>query len=116
LAPWRRPRAALAIWSHKILRWATPWLVLTAFLSALSGAASGSWFAATVAGAIFLGAFAAVLGQVVASSGRRPPRVLAFARAFGIVNLAFARAWVDVFRGRRIEAWTGLEWERPSQG
>ncbi len=36
--------------------------------------------------------------------------------AFGIVNLAFARAWLDVLRGRRIEAWSGLEWERPGQG
>ena len=28
LAPWRRPGPAVAIWSHKLLRWATPWLVV----------------------------------------------------------------------------------------
>ena len=28
LAPWRRPGPAVAIWSHKLLRWATPWFVL----------------------------------------------------------------------------------------
>ncbi len=27
LAPWRRPGPAVAIWSHKLLRWATPWFV-----------------------------------------------------------------------------------------
>lgn len=116
LPPWRRPRAALAIWSHKLLRWATPWLVLGALLAGLADAAGGSWFGAIVAAAILFGVMAAVLGQILASTGRRPPRPLAFARALAIVNLAFARAWLDVLRGRRIEAWTGLEWERPSQG
>ena len=116
LPPWRRPRAALAIWSHKLLRWATPLLVLAALLAGVAEAANGSWFGAVVAGAIVLGVISAVVGQILASSGRRPPRPLAFARALAIVNLAFARAWLDVLRGRRIEAWTGLEWERPSQG
>ena len=116
LPPWRRPRAALAIWSHKLLRWATPLLVLAALLAGVAEAANGSWFGAVVAGAIVLGVISAVVGQILASSGRRPPRPLAFARALTIVNLAFARAWLDVLRGRRIEAWTGLEWERPSQG
>ena len=116
LAPWRHPRAALAIWSHKLLRWATPWLVLAAFAAGAMEAAGGSVAATVVVGTIILGAVAAALGQVLASSGRRPPSPLAFARAFAIVNLAFARAWVDVLRGRRIAAWSGLGWERPGQG
>jgi hypothetical protein len=36
LAPWRRPSAALAIWSHKILPWATPLLALLAGACALA--------------------------------------------------------------------------------
>jgi hypothetical protein len=116
LPPWRRPRAALAIWSHKLLRWATPWLLITALVAGLAETANGSLFAAMIVGLIFLSALAAVSGQVLASSGRRPPRPVAFARALAVVNLAFARAWLDVLRGRRIEAWTALEWERPSQG
>lgn len=116
LAPWRAPRVALAIWSHKLLRWATPWLVLAVLLGGLVETGRGSWVAAAVVGAIVLGALAAALGQLLASSGRRPPRPLAFARAFAIVNLAFARAWLDVLRGRRIEAWSGLEWKRPGGG
>jgi hypothetical protein len=52
LAPWRRPRAALAIWSHKLLRWATPSLVLAALLAGLAEAAEGSGVAAAIVGAL----------------------------------------------------------------
>jgi cellulose synthase/poly-beta-1,6-N-acetylglucosamine synthase-like glycosyltransferase len=113
LAPWRRPRAALAIWSHKLLRWATPWLVVIALVSGAVEAMNGSVPGAIVAAAVVVGGLAAGVGNLIASSGRRPPAPLAFARAFAIVNLAFARAWVDVLRGRRIAAWSGLEWEQP---
>ena len=109
LAPWRRPRAALAIWSHKLLRWATPWLVLVALGAGLVEASRGSWPAAAVVGVITAAALAAGLGQLLASSGRRPPRALAFARAFAIVNLAFAMGWINVLRGRSIEAWHRTE-------
>src|SRR5258705_5502629 len=34
LNPLRHPGAAFAVWSHKLLRWATPWLCGTAVLSA----------------------------------------------------------------------------------
>jgi hypothetical protein len=115
LSPWRRPRLAVAIWSHKILRWATPWLVLGALGAGLSEAANGSWLATGVVGTIILSAIAAAVGQVLASRGRRPPRLLALARALVVVNLAFGRAWLDVVRGRRIEAWNGLEWEGSSK-
>jgi cellulose synthase/poly-beta-1,6-N-acetylglucosamine synthase-like glycosyltransferase len=114
LAPWRRPRAALAIWSHKLLRWATPWLVLIAFVAGLVDVARGSVAAAVVVGLIVVGAVAAGLGQILASSGRRPPRPFAFARAFAIANVAFAVGWINVLRGRSLQAWSGLEWERPS--
>jgi cellulose synthase/poly-beta-1,6-N-acetylglucosamine synthase-like glycosyltransferase len=115
LPPWRRPGPAVAIWSHKILRWATPWLVLGALVAGLPEAANGSWFATGVVGMIGLAAIAAAIGQLVASRGRRPPRALALARALFVVNLAFGRAWLDVVRGRRIEAWNGLEWEGSSR-
>ena len=113
LAPWHRPRAALAIWSHKLLRWATPWLVLLALVSGAIEATRGSVAGEAATIAIVVGGLAAGAGNLIASSGRRPPAPLAFARAFAIVNLAFARAWVDVLRGRRIAAWSGLEWEQP---
>jgi cellulose synthase/poly-beta-1,6-N-acetylglucosamine synthase-like glycosyltransferase len=105
ITPWRHGRAAIAIWSHKILRWATPlllaWAAVGGTILAWQGQAWGTLVPVGLAG----WALAAIAGQVIAGSGRRPPRALAFARAFAVVNLSFARAWVDVARGRRIEAW-----------
>ncbi len=114
LGPVRHPGVALAIWSHKILRWATPLLGLAAFGSGLFEASHGSLVGWAVVVVTLVGAVAAAAGHLIASTGHRPPRPLAFARAFAIVNLAFSRAWLDVVRGRRIEAWHRVEWDRPS--
>jgi hypothetical protein len=105
LTPWRHPRAAVAVWSHKLLRWSTPGLAAWATLGGAILAASGQPGYAVVPIAAAGGLTAAAAGQLIAGTGRRPPRPLAFARAFAIVNVAFARAWIDVARGRRIEAW-----------
>jgi cellulose synthase/poly-beta-1,6-N-acetylglucosamine synthase-like glycosyltransferase len=105
LAPWRHGRAAIAIWSHKLLRWATPWLVGWAAIGGALLGLAGRPAYLLVPGFTAAGFVAALLGQLLAGSGIRPPRPLAFARAFAVANLAFARAWVDVARGRRIEAW-----------
>ena len=37
--------------------------------------------------------------------------MIAFARAFVVVNAAFAVAWLNVVRRRRIETWRKMEWE-----
>jgi cellulose synthase/poly-beta-1,6-N-acetylglucosamine synthase-like glycosyltransferase len=109
LAPWRQPKTAMAIWSHKLIRWATPWLILVAGVTGGLVAASGAPAHAVVPLGLLLGALAAGVGHLVAGAGRRPLRILAFARAFIVVNLAFARAWIDVVRGRRIDTWQRTE-------
>ena len=112
LAPWRRPGPAVAIWSHKLLRWATPWFVLVVAGTGLVLGWRGSpgYLAAPVAvGGMALVAAAA---HLLIASGRRPPRPIAFARSFAVVNLAFATGWLNVVRGREIEAWSRLGWER----
>ncbi|TME11341.1 MAG: glycosyltransferase [Chloroflexi bacterium] len=113
LGPFSHPRAALAIWSHKLLRWATPIFGTIAFVAATAEAGLGSILGWAVLLVVLGGALCAAAGQLIAATGRRPPRILAFARSFAIVNLAFARAWIEVIRGRRIEAWHRAEWERP---
>jgi cellulose synthase/poly-beta-1,6-N-acetylglucosamine synthase-like glycosyltransferase len=101
LAPWRRPGSALAIWSHKLLRWATPWFVWAA---AMSGWVLGGWYRVAPV-SVLAGAAVAVAAHIAVGAGRRPPRVFAFARAFAVVNLAFALSWINVLRGRGIEVW-----------
>lgn len=109
LAPWRRPGVALAIWSHKLLRWATPWFVAVATISGLWLAISGEPVFVVVPLAVALGVIAAGVAHLLVSAGRRPPRIVAFARSFAVVNLAFALGWINVIRGREIEAWHRTE-------
>jgi cellulose synthase/poly-beta-1,6-N-acetylglucosamine synthase-like glycosyltransferase len=109
LAPWRRPGAALAIWSHKLLRWATPWFVLAVALAGLALGLSGAPIYLLAPALVAAGALLAVVAHVLIGSGRRPPRVVTFARSFAVVNLAFAAGWLNVLRGREIEVWHRAE-------
>jgi cellulose synthase/poly-beta-1,6-N-acetylglucosamine synthase-like glycosyltransferase len=110
LAPWRRPGAAIAIWSHKLLRWATPWLASIALLTGTAAALGGDEGYLGVPLLALVAVVAALAGQGLASTRRRPPRLLAFARALAVVNVAFLAAWINIVRRRRIEAWHRLEW------
>ena len=111
LAPWRRPSAALAIWSHKLLRWATPVLLAVA-VAASAGLGIRGWAPGWIAPALAVaGLAAAALAHGMVRAGRTPPRAIAFARAFVVVNLAFAAAWLNVVRRRRIEKWRRTEYE-----
>jgi cellulose synthase/poly-beta-1,6-N-acetylglucosamine synthase-like glycosyltransferase len=111
LTPWRHPSAAIAIWSHKLLRWATPWLIVAAVVSAAILAATtgdaGYGLVVVVAAAALAGA---AIAHVLSRAGLKPPALLAFLRAFAVVNLAFVVAWWNVLRGRRIEAWHRADW------
>ncbi|HEY0444298.1 MAG TPA: glycosyltransferase [Candidatus Limnocylindrales bacterium] len=114
LSPWRYPGAAAAIWSHKLLRWGTPILALLVVAGAGILVLTGSPGYLVVLAAAAVAATLAVAGHAMASFGRRPPRLLAFARAFAVVNIAFGLAWLNVVRGRRIEAWHRAEWHAGS--
>jgi glycosyl transferase family 2 len=111
LAPWRYPRAAVAVWSHKLLRWATPWFVVAAVASGAGLAVSGQAAYSLAPGGLTLAALGGVIAHGISRTGRKPPRLLAFPRAFGVVNLAFAVAWVNVLRRRRIESWHRADWK-----
>ena len=111
LAPWRRPRAALTIWSHKLLRWATPWFVLVAALAGLALGAAVSPLYLIVPVGLLVGIALAILAHVLIAAGIRPPRLLGFSRSFAVVNVAFALGWINVLRGRRIDVWHRSEWE-----
>ena len=109
LAPWRRPGAALAIWSHKLLRWATPWLIALAAIAGLWLALMGQPGYLVAPLGVAVGAIAAGVAHLLVGAGRRPPRIVAFARSFAVVNLAFAEGWINVVRGRGIEVWHRTE-------
>jgi cellulose synthase/poly-beta-1,6-N-acetylglucosamine synthase-like glycosyltransferase len=111
LAPWRHPGAAFAIWSHKLLRWATPWFVGAAGASGLVLGIGGWPGYLVVPIAILIGLFAAFAAHIAVGVGMRPPRVAAFARAFTVVCAAFTVGWVNVIRGREIDVWHRADWD-----
>ncbi len=105
ITPWRRPGTALALWSHKLLRWATP------FLGAVLVAA-GAWLYLTGESVLYLApAAAAVLVAGVAAIGylgRRAGRAIpltGLAVTIVTINAAFALGWANVLLRRRIGAW-----------
>jgi hypothetical protein len=111
LDPLHHPGSGLAIWSHKLLRWATPWLCGLATFSAAALAATGQSAYALVPLVGAVGASVGVAADIMAKHGHRPPRPMALARALLVVNLAFAGAWVNVLVGRKIETWHRTEWQ-----
>ncbi len=111
LPPWRRPRAAVAIWSHKLLRWSTPWLIALAGISGLILGVDGQPAYLVVPIGIVLLGVVAVGAHLAIGAGRRPPRAIAFVRAFAVVCLAFALGWLNVVRGRRIDVWHRADWD-----
>jgi cellulose synthase/poly-beta-1,6-N-acetylglucosamine synthase-like glycosyltransferase len=111
LAPWRRPSAALAIWSHKLLRWASPWLAGILLIGAALELAGGDTaYALPIAVGAGVGGLA-VVGYLARRVRVRPPRLAGLALAVVVVNLAFMAGWWNLVRGRRIEAWHGTAWD-----
>jgi cellulose synthase/poly-beta-1,6-N-acetylglucosamine synthase-like glycosyltransferase len=105
LTPWRRPGAFLGIWSHKLLRWATPWLALIAIVAATGLVLQGRspLYLLPLAALGALGVLA-VSGALAARRGRRLP-LAGFATAFVVVNAAFGLAWLRVLARRRVGSW-----------
>ncbi|MBA3796934.1 MAG: glycosyltransferase [Chloroflexi bacterium] len=111
LPPWRSPSAAIAIWSHKILRWASPWAVLLACGAGLLLTLRGQRrYAVAPAGAA-----AAVLTatwEYRARKASRPgTRIGTAALAIVAVNAAFLRGWLNLLARRRIYVWQGHHWQ-----
>ncbi|CAN5636532.1 glycosyltransferase family 2 protein [soil metagenome] len=104
ITPWRSPGTATAIWSHKILRWMTPILVLAAAVAAIVLIALGEGaylLPATAIGAFLLVALVGLLARRLG----RPLPLVTFPLTVMLVNAAFALGWINVLLGRRIGRW-----------
>ncbi len=105
IPPWRRPGSFLAIWSHKLLRWATPFIAMLAVLGGIALWLDGRSVAYLLpAGLIVLGGLLALVGYLAHRIGRNVP-LTSFALTILVVNLAFALAWLNVLARRRVGAW-----------
>jgi cellulose synthase/poly-beta-1,6-N-acetylglucosamine synthase-like glycosyltransferase len=105
IPPWRMPGTFLAIWSHKLLRWATPFLVGFAAIAGVALYAGGeSRLYLLPAAALVVGLVLALIGYLCARAGRRIPLV-GLPVTIAAVNLAFAMGWLNVMLRRRVRAW-----------
>jgi cellulose synthase/poly-beta-1,6-N-acetylglucosamine synthase-like glycosyltransferase len=98
LLPWRHPRAAFCLWSHKVLRYTTPTLLPATLLSAL-WLARDSRFYLWMAALQLAGYGAAALSPV----GVLPRRLLPPARVLSYFVLSSAAFTVALFRWLRGE-------------
>jgi len=103
--PWRRPGPSLAIWSHKLLRWATPylWLVLAICATLLFAAGQGLVYGLALALSLLV-VLVGLLGYAAQRLGYRLPLVSLPLTVLSI-NVGFALAWWNVLLRRRIAAW-----------
>ena len=111
LSPWRRPEAAIAIWSHKLLRWASPWAVLTACTAASWLAARGQRRYGLVPAATITVSLVATMELRARRASRAGTRVGTACLAIVAVNAAFVRGWLNLLARRRIYVWHGHHWQ-----
>ena len=104
LNPFRYGLFSWQLFSHKLLRWISPFLLILFFLSNLAIAYDKTFFI------IFLGQ--SVIWLLIITSALAPQKISPFKRLatyFINVNLSIIIAWWRFVRGERISMW------RPSQ-
>ena len=101
LLPWRGA-VAFSFWSHKVLRWLTPFLLPAALAANLTLLHSPVWIGVLVAQGIVYGA--ALLGGGLEAAGVRvrPLRALFY---FAVINVALAVGMVRGAAGLQRAAW-----------
>lgn len=111
LPPWRNPTAAIAIWSHKILRWASPWALLAACAAGSRRAIRGERRYALMPAATTLVVVKAAVEFRARKASRPGSRLGTAALAIVAVNAAFLRGWLNLLARRRIYVWQGHHWQ-----
>jgi len=111
LSPWRRPSAAIAIWSHKILRWASPWAVIAACGAGWRVASGGERRYAVVPASALVVSVAAAHELRSRRASRPGTRFGMASLAIVAVNAAFLRGWLNLVARRRIYVWRGHDWQ-----
>jgi cellulose synthase/poly-beta-1,6-N-acetylglucosamine synthase-like glycosyltransferase len=93
---------AFQLWSHKVLRWGTPWFMALALLSNITLAAGSVFFTWTLLLQLLFYGLAALGALWPTARSFAPIRIIYF---FVLSNLALAAALVDYLRGQRIVQW-----------
>jgi cellulose synthase/poly-beta-1,6-N-acetylglucosamine synthase-like glycosyltransferase len=105
VAPWRRPGTALAIWSHKIFRWATPLFAAVAALTGLYLAIMRNDPLFLVPLILSVVVIVLALVEIAASRAGKSIPVASLALTAAAVNWSFASAWGNVLFRREMPTW-----------
>ena len=103
LNPSRHGRFAWMLWSHKLCRWLTPWMVLIA-AAALAALAPRHWWAAATLAVGGAAAFLALIGWIW-PEGRPLPRLIALPSYAVSGNIAVLHAWIRALGGQGTALW-----------
>lgn len=101
LQPWRHPWTAFQLFSHKVLRWAVPILLIFVFAGSAANLHSPAFRLAFILQALF---YAFVLLSLVYPVHRRW-RLLGLPLFFCTLNTAALISMIEVFRGNKFTTW-----------
>jgi cellulose synthase/poly-beta-1,6-N-acetylglucosamine synthase-like glycosyltransferase len=104
LNPFRHGFFAVEIFSHKLLRWLMPALLLGIFVSSLLLLASGPIYVVAFLGQVAFYALALLGHSLRARSSM--PALVSIPYYFTLVNVASALGILDAFRGRNYVTWS----------
>ncbi len=102
LNPLRYPLFAFQLFSHKLMRWAVPWFLLTALAANMALAGDGLVYGVTLAAQLLIYATVALAALYPPLRDNRLARIPFF---FVQVNLAVAHATVAYLSGSRVTVW-----------
>ncbi len=103
LNPLRYGAFAWMLFSHKVCRWLVPWALVMALAALGTLAVTTLWARIALAGAVALGALAAIGWRW--SVGKPMPRLLALPTYVAAGNLAVLHAWLRFWAGRSAPVW-----------
>ncbi|MFP7753263.1 glycosyltransferase [Thermodesulfobacteriota bacterium B35] len=104
LNPFRHPRYAWALWSHKVLRWLSPYFFLTVVVVSVL-LAPGSWFFQWVCFALCVLFLAGIIGYLAQRHQVAVPLV-GTAYSFLLANAGFLQGTMMAVLGRKITRYT----------
>jgi cellulose synthase/poly-beta-1,6-N-acetylglucosamine synthase-like glycosyltransferase len=102
LNPFRFPCVAFALWSHKLIRWLSPFFMIGATVCTLALPPRGGYLVMWIGMASFYAA--CVLGWLASLRGRSIPMVSALF-SFALANIGFLVGVTKALRGGRIHSY-----------
>lgn len=104
LNPLHSPGYSFALWSHKILRWLSPFFIISVFIASLYSSLMGSEGALYLVYLYLFSALVTVIGWVCETCGYSC-RIASILYSFTVVNIGFLLGVLKAFRGATVTSY-----------